>query len=66
MVASYLMRIMPGRYLLTMIGAIELGLFIDGLIFVNAYPDLFDELRLERVVLVRDCALYLREPRNRV
>ena len=66
MVASYLMRIMPGRYLLTMIGAIELGLFIDGLIFVNAYPDLFDELRLERVVLVRDCALYLLEPRNRV
>ena len=66
MVAYYLMRIMLGRYLLTMIGTIELGLFVDGLIFVYGDPDLFHELRLERVVLVRDCALYLREPRNRV
>lgn len=49
-----------------MIGTIELGLFVDGLIFVYGDPDLFHELRLERVVLVRDCALYLREPRNRV
>ena len=64
MVASYLTCIMPGRYLLTLIGAIELGLFIDGLIFVYGDPDLFHELRLERVVLVRDCALYLRERRN--
>ena len=55
---------MSGMYLLTLIGAIELGLFIDGLIFVYGHPDLFHELRLERVVLVRDCALYLRERRN--
>ena len=52
MVASYLACIMPGRYVLTLIGAIELGLFIDGLIFVYGHLDLFHELRLERVVLV--------------
>ena len=67
MVASYLMRIMPGRYLLTLICAIELRrLLLDGLVLVNGALDLIHKFRLARVVLVRDYALHLRVRRNRI